>query len=408
MALPRVFLIFNKTDWSTFTRQDEVRALAAVGRQKGFTVIAVNRPLCPLSTVFRKPSRLKEYFGTAQLEPLAENLFLASPKYWLSDVVAWRYPWVERRNLQALRRWYESVRSQLGLSSDPPLVWYYHPVQGYVSELFPGAPTVYEMYDYLAAADDKPDGVGQRLEVANRQRVDGLLCVTPSLLRRYAPFYRNAWLSGNGLSQSALSRFADDHIAVDPRVAAIAQPRLGYAGVISERLDWSLLRVLVERNPAWQFVFVGRQTGRLLERRLGSAPNVHYLGEVERNRVPEIVAGFDVGLLPYLASEFIFHSNPLKFYEAAAAGVPSVSSPNDLLASYPDELVRTVACAPEAWEAAIQAALSLRSADLRRRYAAVLVEHTWEKIAERVVDQLDAALRQPGVRQPECGPPLFD
>jgi len=393
MPLPRVILVFNKTDWSSFTRQDEVRALAAVGRKKGFTVIAVNRPLCPLSTVFRKPQRLAEFFTTEKLEPLAENLFLASPKYWLSDIVAWRYPWVERRNHQALRKWYEPVRSRLKLGTEPPLVWYYHPVQGYVTQLFPGAPTVYEMYDYLASVDDKADDMGQRLEVKYRQSVDVLLCVTPSLLQRYAPHYRQAWLSGNGLSQAALIRFAGDRIAVDPRIEAIARPRLGYAGVISERLDWPLLKALAERNPTWQFVFVGRQQGNDFARWLGSAPNAQYLGEVERGRVPEIVAGFDVGLLPYLPSEFIRHSNPLKFYETAAAGVPSVAAPNDLLASFPDELVRTVASAPEAWEAAIRAALTLRGADLRRRFAAFLAEHTWEKIAERVVSQLEATLR---------------
>lgn len=392
MALPRVFLIFNKTDWPCFTRQDEVRAIAAVGRKRGFTVIAVNRPLCPLSTAVRKRHRVSEYFSKERLEPIAENLFLASPKYWLSDVVAWRYPWITRRNVVTLRKWYDRVRTQLGLGSEPPLVWYYHPVQGYVSRLFPGAPTVYEMYDYLADAGDNPDVVGQRLEVAQRSQVDVLICVTPSLHQRYASFYKNAWISGNGLSQSALSRFESDGITVDPRVAAIAHPRLGYAGVISKRLDWPLLRALVERNPAWQFVFVGRQQEDYCTRWLGSAPNVHFLGEVERDHVPEVVAGFDVGLLPYLPSEFICHSNPLKFYEAAAAGVPSVSAPNDLLASFPDELVRTVACNPEEWEAAIQAALTLRPADLRRRYAAVLGEHTWEKIAERVVDNLIAAV----------------
>lgn len=393
MPLPRVFLIFNKTDWPCFTRQDEVRALAAVGRKKGFTVIAVNRPLCPVSTVFRKPQRVTEYFKTEKLEPLAENLFLASPKYWLTDIVAWRYPWITRRNVQALRGWYARVRGRLGLGPEPPLVWYYHPVQGYVTGLFPGAPTVYEMYDYLAAADDRADDIGQRLEVSYRQHVDVLLCVTPSLLQRYAPHYRQAWLSGNGLSQSVLSRFDRDRPKVDPRIEAIARPRLGYAGVISERLDWPLLKALAERNPAWQLVFVGRQQGNDFARWLGSAANAHYVGEVARDRVPEIVAGFDVGLLPYLPSEFIYHSNPLKFYETAAAGVPSVCSPNDLLASYPDELVRTVACHPEEWEAAIKTALALRPAELRQRHAAFLAEQTWEKIAERLVSQLDATLR---------------
>jgi UDP-galactopyranose mutase len=39
--------------------------------------------------------------------------------------------------------------------------------------------------------------------------------------------------------------------------AAIAHPRLGYCGVIDERIDLSLLAALADAHPDWQVVAVG-------------------------------------------------------------------------------------------------------------------------------------------------------
>jgi hypothetical protein len=37
----------------------------------------------------------------------------------------------------------------------------------------------------------------------------------------------------------------------------IARPRLGYTGVIDERIDIELIRLIAERRPEWQIVMIG-------------------------------------------------------------------------------------------------------------------------------------------------------
>lgn len=388
MPIPSVIVIFNKTDWSTFTRRGQVRSIASVVEKLGVTVISVNRPLCPLSTIIRKPTRFKELLGRCRLEQLANNLYLASPKYFLSDIVAWRVPVLESANIWMLKRWYRDVATRLQLGDAPPLVWYYHPVQAFVSRVFPKSPVVYEMYDLLADVTDDPDASGELLESRYRKCVDVMLAVSPKLLRNWGKNYKTAWLSGNGLPFSTFEQLSADSVRLNPLIEAIPHPRLGYAGNISDRLDWHLLRDLLFQNPDWQFVFVGRQQKDILSDQLGTPNNLHYLGEVSQDNIAGIVAGFDVGILPYIPSNFIDHSNPLKFYEHAAAGVPTVSCPNDLLSTFPSDLVKTVPANVEHWKSAIGAALSINRAELREKCREFAAAYTWEAISTRTINSL--------------------
>lgn len=388
MPIPSVIVIFNKTDWPTFTRRGQVHAIASVVEKLGITVICVNRPLCPVTTAFRKLSRFKELFGRSRLRQLSSNLYLASPKYCLSDIVAWRIPAIERANIRMLQRWYRDVAARLQLGDAPPLVWYYHPVQAYVARVFPKSPVVYEMYDLLADVSDHPNVSALSLESKYREDVDVMLAVSPKLLQDYGKNYKTAWLSGNGLPKTTLEQLTSDSVPLNPLIESIPRPRLGYAGNISDRLDWPLLRELIIQNPEWQFVFVGRQQNNILSERLGAPKNLHYLGEVSQNDIAGIVAGFDVGILPYIPSDFIDHSNPLKFYEHAAAGVPTVSCPNDMLSTFASELVKTVPADAAKWKSAISAALSIDRAKLRKTCREFSASYTWEAISTRVIDSL--------------------
>ncbi len=392
MPIPNVIVIFNKTDWPTFTRRGQVRSIASVVEKLGVTVISVNRPLCPVSTAFRKPSRFKELFNRNKLQQISPNLYLASPSYYLSDIVAWRFPALESANIRKLKRWYCGVAAQLNLGDAPPLVWYYHPVQAYVSRVFPESPMVYEMYDLLADVADNPDSSAIRLESKYRRSVDVMLAVSPKLLRNWGKNYKTAWLSGNGLPSLTFRQLSSDSVQLNPLIDAIPHPRLGYAGNISDRLDWPLISELIIQNPHWQFVFVGRQQNNILSDRLGKPKNLHYLGEVSQDDIAGIVAGFDVGILPYIPSDFIDHSNPLKFYEHAAAGVPTVSCPNDLLSTFPSDLVKTVPANAEHWKLAISAALTINRAELRNMCREFASMYTWEAISTRIISALTEKL----------------
>ena len=70
---------------------------------------------------------------------------------------------------------------------------------------------------------------------------------------------------------------ARQHEPDPPDQKPIPHPRLGFFGVLDERLDIPLLQGLADARPDWQLVMIGPVVtidGRDLPRR----PNIHYLG----------------------------------------------------------------------------------------------------------------------------------
>ena len=99
--------------------------------------------------------------------------------------------------------------------------------------------------------------------------------------------------------------------------------------------------------------------------------------------MPRVLAGFDVGLIPFRLNALTAGVNPNKLYEYLAAGVPVVSTPfsPDVAAD-----VDAVALAPDAagFVAACERYLS-RSDDARAHMQARASEtaaaHDWSRIA---------------------------
>ena len=102
-------------------------ALAESAMKFGVTIVAVNRPLCPLSTFLRKPHRRKELFSKPHLEKLTDNLYLFSPKYFIHDFVANRIRILELLSRLALKRSYRYLTDQINIDEPNPLTWYYYP-----------------------------------------------------------------------------------------------------------------------------------------------------------------------------------------------------------------------------------------------------------------------------------------
>ena len=116
----------------------------------------------------------------------------------------------------------------------------------------------------------------------------------------------------------------------------IAHPRLGYAGVIDERMDLPLLAQLAAARPDWQIVMLGPVV-KINPDTLPKAQNIHYLGMKAYDDLPAYLAGWDVGMLPFARNESTRFISPTKTPEYLAAGLPVVSTPiRDVVHPYGD------------------------------------------------------------------------
>jgi GT2 family glycosyltransferase len=157
---------------------------------------------------------------------------------------------------------------------------------------------------------------------------------------------------------------------------------VGYAGAVDDWFDFDLLSAAARLRPNWRFEIVGGVEGR---RPSASRfpENVVFAGERPYSEMPAIRTKFDVEIIPFRLSALTHATDPVKLYEALAAGRGVVATPMQALkplaerdlvrfAETPEELVRQVASAAAAAPAEVA----------RRR--AFARENTWAARAEEL------------------------
>jgi len=387
--LPKIILVFAAVDWPIYMRRPMVHALAEAAKPYGSTVVAVNRPLCFATTWFRKPNRIPELFGRPRLEKLANNLYLYSPRYFIHDQFANAVGPLEEINLFALRKSYRHLQKRLGITEPAPMIWFNYPQLGYVARLFDDSFCVFEIYDNLTDPDGNESNTVNRLEKKLRSRIDLLLTTSKKIHEKYAGPYRRSFMFGNGLSRTTYQRLSDPNVEALPEILDIPSPRLGYAGMISDRLDWRLVADLASAEPSWNFIFAGHMADDNIRNRMAAHPNVRFPGEYPQQDVPSISKSFDLGIMPYRDTPFFDFLNPLKFYELAAAGLPMVASPVEELRQFPDDLVRVVASnGVDVWREAIGNMLAADPAISAKIGPQTAAEFIWEDMTAALLKKI--------------------
>jgi glycosyltransferase involved in cell wall biosynthesis len=212
---------------------------------------------------------------------------------------------------------------QLGIDYPPHMVWFYTPMAlPLMNELSPRL-VIYDCMDELVSFKNSPRQLLQR-ENALFKVADIVFTGGPSLFRAKQERHPNVhcFPSSVDTAHFALARNpANGH----PAHADIPGPRLGYYGVIDERLDMTLLAALADARPHWQIVLVGPVV-KINPADLPQRQNIHYLGQQPYGDLPRFLAGWDVCLLPFARNESTRFISPTKTLEYMAAELPVVST----------------------------------------------------------------------------------
>lgn len=101
-------------------------------------------------------------------------------------------------------------------------------------------------------------------------------------------------------------------------------PIIGYLGAIESWFDTKLVKQIAELRPDWSIVLAGHPLPVIYDE-LCIVPNINFLGEIPANRAADIVANFDVAIIPFLPDGMTPFVNPVKVYEYLASGRGVVS-----------------------------------------------------------------------------------
>jgi glycosyltransferase involved in cell wall biosynthesis len=176
--------------------------------------------------------------------------------------------------------------------------------------------------------------------------------------------------------------------------AAIGHPRLGFFGVIDERLDAELIAAVADAAPNWQLVMAGPIV-KIDPASLPHRANIHWLGQQPYEVLPHLVAQWDVCLLPFARNESTRFISPTKTLEYMAAEKPIVSTPIiDVVGLYGDSV--TIAATAGEFISACAAGLAESVADRQLRIERMrghVSRCTWDRTAREIHQEIEAILQ---------------
>jgi glycosyltransferase involved in cell wall biosynthesis len=272
------------------------------------------------------------------------------------------------------------------------LLWYYTPMAlSFTSHLEPVA-IVYDCMDELSAFAFAPPMLRHR-EAELLRRADVVFTGGHSLYEVKRDLHPNVHPLPSSVDVPHFARARDAREPADQ--AAIPGPRLGFFGVIDERMDLDLVAAVADARHEWHIVLVGPVV-KLDPATLPRKPNIHWLGMKKYEELPAYLAGWDVALLPFARNASTRFISPTKTPEYLAAGKHVVStSIRDVVRPYGELGLVHIADTPDAFIRAIESCLAEEAEARARRTERIdelLSRMSWDRTHEKVEELLSACL----------------
>lgn len=207
----------------------------------------------------------------------------------------------------------------------PTIGWYYTPMAlRFTSQLrFPV--TVYDCMDELSCFKGAPAEM-QQLERQLLRRSNVVFTGGYSLFEAKKQLHPNVHAFPSSVDVAHFLPARSRRLAEPSDLVDIPRPRIGFFGVIDERLDADFVDRMAENRPDWHFVMIGPVV-KIDPASLPKRANIHWLGGKAYDELPTYLAALDVGFMPFAMNEATRFISPTKTPEFLAAGLPVVSTP---------------------------------------------------------------------------------
>jgi UDP-galactopyranose mutase len=272
------------------------------------------------------------------------------------------------------------------------IVWFYTPMALPLAENLSPTAVVYDCMDELSAFMNAPRLIIDR-ESELLDRADVVFTGGPSLYRAKKNRHPNVHCFPSSVDATHFGK-AKRRLAEPDDQRDLSRPRLGFFGVIDERLDVQLLDATARTHPEWQIMMVGPVV-KIDPSILPRHDNIHYVGQRSYEDLPSYIRGWDVCLLPFARNDATKFISPTKTLEYMAAEKMIVSTPITDVAD-PYGYIVFLGDTPKAFIEQCETALSLPAKERQRRIKLmrdVLAQTSWDNTVAQMMEALAACCR---------------
>jgi UDP-galactopyranose mutase len=265
------------------------------------------------------------------------------------------------------------------------LAWYYTPMAlKFTKRLTPDL-VVYDCMDQLShfkfASPELP-----RLEQTLFKKADLVFTGGYSLYEAKRDMHPNVYAFPSSVDVPHFAKARTDS-QLPEDMKAIKGPKIGYMGVIDERIDLELIEGIARMRPEWNLIMLGPVV-KIDPANLPQLPNIHYLGGKGYDELPHYLASWDIGMLPFARNDATRYISPTKTPEYLAAGLQVIStSIRDVCKPYGELKLAAIADAVETF--VFHAERMLEDGPLpewKAKVDAFLSKVSWDKTFESMHD----------------------
>lgn len=291
------------------------------------------------------------------------------------------------------------------------VLWFYNPMAVNFTRHLEPEVTLYDCMDELSAFRGAPPGL-RSAEAELFDRADLVFTGGRSLYESKRTQHHSVHCFPSSIEVHHFAQARTNHPETHDQ-QAIPHPRIGFCGVIDERMDLDLLAGVADLRPDWHFVMIGPVV-KISDADLPKRSNVHYLGGKQYAELPAYMSGWDAAMLPFARNESTKFISPTKTPEYLAAGLPVIStSIRDVVQPYGDLGLVAIADEPNAFVAALEPMLAHKDPQLEAKRLSQVDsflsrnswDRTWREMLSllKVAAQSNAPLKSTPVDKPSVG-----
>jgi UDP-galactopyranose mutase len=273
------------------------------------------------------------------------------------------------------------------------ILWYYTPMALNFTRHLQPALTVYDCMDELSLFRGAPTRL-KDLEQELISRADLIFTGGQTLYEGKRNGHDNVYLFPSSIDARHFEQARK--VQADPDDQKnIPHPRLGFFGVIDERMDLDLIGELAQARPDWHFVMLGPVV-KIEPESLPNFPNIHYLGMKTYDQLPRYLANWDAALLPFALNDSTRFISPTKIPEYLAGGKPVVSAPiQDVINPYGKQNLVSIAATADEFVSAIEQILKMKKEETTRWLSQVdqqLSQNSWDYTWKKMMTLIESSM----------------